>query len=175
MLFSLRNNFCTEIILKRIFVQSIAAQNLIWFEKYPDYGMYLICCRDANQIAFIHNFNLLMIVKIYNRINPKVDIVSQMIHQLSLLCSLQLTESQSVAVDFSTLCQSEDIPFFRFSPEFSNYVTSGERDDKKILDMMVGTRSYYEKRDVEAKLVRMSQVLRFLDHLKDKYEGRVPL
>ena len=31
---------CTEIIIERfIFVQSVAVRNLIWFEKYPEYGM----------------------------------------------------------------------------------------------------------------------------------------
>ena len=80
-----------------------------------------------------------------------------------------------MAAEFSTLCEREKIPFFRFSPEFHSFISPGERDDKKVLDMLIGTRMYYEKEEIEEQLTRMSRVLHFLDHLAGVHAGRVPL
>ena len=80
-----------------------------------------------------------------------------------------------MAVDFATMCGSEGIAFFRFSPEFPTFISSAEKDDKKILEMLIGTRIYYEKKEIEGQLERMSRMLNFLDHLAERYEGRVSL
>ena len=80
-----------------------------------------------------------------------------------------------MARDFVIVCQTEGIPFFRFNPTFQTFISPGEKDDKKILDLLIDTRLYYEKEEIEWQLERMSRVLNYLDHLKDVYAGRVPL
>ena len=59
---------------------------------------------------------------------------------LLFFLSLQLLDSESVAINCMSRCKEQRIPFYRFSPTLETVIASGETDDQKLIEMLTRTK-----------------------------------
>ena len=56
-----------------------------------------------------------------------------------LSTSIQLVESETVAMNTKARCESQGIPYYRFSPKLAENVATGETDNKILINMLLST------------------------------------
>ena len=55
-----------------------------------------------------------------------------------------MVESEAAADNCRSWCRDLGIPFYRFSTQFPGRVDTGERDNEKLVDMIINTKRYLQ-------------------------------
>ena len=80
------------------------------------------------------------------------------------LSPTQLGDSENTAEKFSTQCKARHHPirFFRFNPQLTEMVPTGETDDETLINMLVETKCYMAREDIVERMGELITVFRQL-------------
>lgn len=78
---------------------------------------------------------------------------------VTLLHALQIT-SPSTHSNCQSRCREQGIKYFRFNPVLAEAVDSGQKDHKKLLNMLWTTQTYLNQPNVSEEMNKLVQLLK---------------
>ncbi len=74
-----------------------------------------------------------------------------------------MLESEGVADNCRSRCVKQNIPFYRFSPELDEVICLSERDDKKLVEIVIKTKILLQSMDAQ-----VDELVQLFYHLFDR-------
>ena len=73
--------------------------------------------------------------------------------------SLQLVESETVAMNTKARCEGQGTPYYRFSPKLAETVATGETDNKILINMLLSTivKTVPRMEDIRIQFLRIAE------------------